>query len=168
MHYGTRRVVAPDHIRLFWTAHKSVKPPPSIIGGVPHQRMCGLCAEAGNARTTVDKLRDVRRDTSTMCRILQADGVKKRKGVHTKGIWKTTFDLTTSPRRHHPDLLPRCYQDRTTQPHLEQCQQHPVVWLLVGLGCLRLDLLNFVNRRSPAHRLRHFIPMCLARRGSPH
>ena len=113
MHYGPRRVVPPDHIRLFWTAHKSVKPPPSIIGGVPHQRMCGLCAEAGNARTTVDKLRDVRRDTSTMCRILQADGVKKGKGVHIKGIWKTTFDLTTSPRRHHPDLLPRCYQDRT-------------------------------------------------------
>jgi hypothetical protein len=45
-------------------------------------------------------------------------------------------------------LLPRCYQDRTNQPHLPPFQAHPGLWFLVGLGCLRLDSLNFVNRRS--------------------
>jgi hypothetical protein len=46
------------------------------------------------------------------------------------------------------NLLPRCYQDRTTQPHLDPCQDHPGLLFLVGLDCLRLDFGNFVNRRS--------------------
>src|SRR5690348_3244167 len=45
-------------------------------------------------------------------------------------------------------LLPPCYQDRTTQPHLAPCQERSALWFLVGLGCLRLDSWNFVNRRS--------------------
>ena len=45
-------------------------------------------------------------------------------------------------------LLPRCYQDRTNQRHQAPCRQHPLLWFLVALGCLRLDLLKFVNRRS--------------------
>jgi hypothetical protein len=48
-------------------------------------------------------------------------------------------------------LLPRCYQDRTNQPHLPPFQAHPGLWFLVGLGCLRLGYLDFVNRRSPVH-----------------
>ena len=47
---------------------------------------------------------------------------------------------------HH--LLPRCYQNRKTQAHLYPSQELPGLWFLVGLGCLRLDSLNFVNRRS--------------------
>jgi hypothetical protein len=46
-----------------------------------------------------------------------------------------------------PYLLPRCYQDRTTQLHLKQCQEHPVLWFVVGLGW-RLDFGNFANRGS--------------------
>lgn len=50
------------------------------------------------------------------------------------------------------DLLPRCYQDRTNQPHLRPCQEHPGLWFPVGLGCLRLGYRKFVNRRSSAHK----------------
>jgi hypothetical protein len=50
-------------------------------------------------------------------------------------------------------LLPRCYQDRTNQPHLPPCQEHPGLWFLVGLGCLRLGYLKFVNRRSLSRSL---------------
>ncbi|TKS64352.1 MAG: hypothetical protein EWM73_00564 [Nitrospira sp.] len=49
---------------------------------------------------------------------------------------------------HGFPLLPRCYQDRTNHPHLPPCQEHPGLWFLVGLGCLRLGYLKFVNRRS--------------------
>ena len=49
-------------------------------------------------------------------------------------------------------LLPGCYQDRTTHPHLAPRQGHPVLWFLVGLGCLRLEFVKFVNRRSVAHK----------------
>ena len=27
-----------------------------------------------------------------------------------------------------------------------------MLWLIVGLGCLRVDWMNFVNRRSAAHK----------------
>src|SRR5215831_15945450 len=47
-----------------------------------------------------------------------------------------------------PILLPRCYQDRTIQPLLAPCRGHHPLWFLVGLGCLRLVCLKFVNRRS--------------------
>jgi hypothetical protein len=41
-------------------------------------------------------------------------------------------------RLNYPHLLPRCYQDRTNQPHLSPCREHPgLLLLLVGLGCLR-------------------------------
>jgi hypothetical protein len=30
--------------------------------------------------------------------------------------------------------------DRTTQTHLEQCQEHLGLWFTVGVGCVRLDL----------------------------
>ena len=43
--------------------------------------------------------------------------------------------------------LPRCYQDRAKQPHLAPLGQYPDLWFLVGIGCRRLDRLNFVNRR---------------------
>ena len=46
-------------------------------------------------------------------------------------------------------LLPRCYQDRTNHPHLGPSRLPPELWFLVRLGCLRLDLAQFVNRRSP-------------------
>ena len=46
-------------------------------------------------------------------------------------------------------LLPRCYQDGTTQAHQAPPQKHPLLWFLVGLGCLRLGYRKFVNRRSP-------------------
>jgi hypothetical protein len=49
----------------------------------------------------------------------------------------------------HHNLLPRCYQDRTNQPHLPPPRGQPGLLLLVALGCLRLDSRNFVNRRSP-------------------
>jgi hypothetical protein len=39
-------------------------------------------------------------------------------------------------------------QDRTNQPHLTPCQEHPGLRFLVGLGCLRLGYLKLVNRRS--------------------
>jgi hypothetical protein len=55
-------------------------------------------------------------------------------------------DITVSPG--FLEMLPRCYQDRTTQSHLPQCQEHPGLWFLVGLGCLRLGYREFVNRRS--------------------
>ena len=47
-----------------------------------------------------------------------------------------------------PHLLPRYYQDRTTQPHVDPCQEHPRLLFLVGLDCLRLEFVKFVNRRS--------------------
>ncbi len=47
-----------------------------------------------------------------------------------------------------PYLLPRCYQDRTNSPHQDPGRDHPVLLFLVGLGCLRLDCVKFVNRRS--------------------
>jgi hypothetical protein len=31
-----------------------------------------------------------------------------------------------------PHLLPRCYQDRTNQPHQTQCRVHLVLLILVG------------------------------------
>ena len=34
------------------------------------------------------------------------------------------------------------------KPALHSLREHPVLWFLVGLGCLRLDLLKFVNPRS--------------------
>jgi hypothetical protein len=37
----------------------------------------------------------------------------------------------------HPHLLPRCYQDRTNQALLPQCEGDQRLWFLVGLGCLR-------------------------------
>ena len=37
----------------------------------------------------------------------------------------------------HPHLLPRCYQDRTNQPHQTPYREHPVLWFPVALGCLR-------------------------------
>ena len=48
----------------------------------------------------------------------------------------------------HAHLLPRCYQDRTTQPHLYPLRCQSGLLFLVGLGYLRLDFLKFVNRRS--------------------
>jgi hypothetical protein len=36
------------------------------------------------------------------------------------------------PLKWRPVLLPRCYQDRTTQPHQPPCREHPVLWFLVG------------------------------------
>ena len=39
------------------------------------------------------------------------------------------------------------YQDRTTQPHLHPLLEYQVLLFPVGLGCLRLDSRNFVNRR---------------------
>jgi len=47
-----------------------------------------------------------------------------------------------------PHLLPRYYQNRTTQPHVDPCQEHPRLLFLVGLDCLRLEFVKFVNRRS--------------------
>ena len=44
-------------------------------------------------------------------------------------------------------LLPRCYQDRTTQVHLGPLHGQPALLFLVGLGCLSLTLRKFVNRR---------------------
>jgi hypothetical protein len=32
-----------------------------------------------------------------------------------------------------PHLLPRCYQDRTTQAHLSPCHEGPGLWFLVGV-----------------------------------
>ena len=45
-------------------------------------------------------------------------------------------------RSHHPNLLPPCYQDRTTYPHLPPHRKRPQLWFLVGLGCLRLAFGN--------------------------
>ena len=42
-------------------------------------------------------------------------------------------------------MLPRCYQDRTNQPHLPPSQKHHGLWFLVGLGRLRLGYWKFVN-----------------------
>jgi hypothetical protein len=50
----------------------------------------------------------------------------------------------------HLHLLPRCYQDRTNQPHQALYQQYPGLWLLVGLGCLRLRLFVLVALRKAA------------------
>jgi hypothetical protein len=46
----------------------------------------------------------------------------------------TRFRLLIIVRLQHLPLLPRCYQDRTTQPHLDPCQETPGLLLLVGLG----------------------------------
>ena len=51
-------------------------------------------------------------------------------------------------------LLLRCYQDRTNEPHEYQPCHSPDLWFFVGLGCLRLDFLKFVNRRSSLLRFR--------------
>ena len=61
---------------------------------------------------------------------------------------------STAHYHRYDFLLPRCYQDRTTQPHLAPGWEHPALWFLVGLDCLRLDSRNFVNRRS---RVRFFL-----------
>src|SRR5215467_12195089 len=53
-----------------------------------------------------------------------------------------------TPRIRRPHLLPRCYQDRTNQPHVGPSLRCPELWFLVGLGRLRLVCLKFVNRRS--------------------
>ena len=50
---------------------------------------------------------------------------------------------------HHHGLLPRCYQDRTNWPPLAPCQGSPALLFLADLRYLRLDLGQFVNRRSP-------------------
>ncbi|WP_455243581.1 hypothetical protein, partial [Petrachloros mirabilis] len=53
-----------------------------------------------------------------------------------------SLDLIAIDPTSHQDLsslLPRCYQDRTNQPHLAPCREGPVLWFLVGLGGLRLD-----------------------------
>ena len=36
-----------------------------------------------------------------------------------------------------------------SEPVRDRTAEHPDLWFLVVLGRLRLDLLNFVNRRSP-------------------
>ena len=50
----------------------------------------------------------------------------------------------------HLHLLPRCYQDRTNQPHQAPNQQYPILWFLVGFGCLRLRLFVLVALRKAA------------------
>ena len=52
----------------------------------------------------------------------------------------------------HLHLLPRSYQDRTNQPHQALYQQYPILWFLVGVGCLRLGLLVLVALRKAAPR----------------
>ena len=44
-----------------------------------------------------------------------------------------------------------CYHSatRTGQSYLPPCRRHPPLWFAAGLGCLNLDLLKFVSRRSP-------------------
>jgi hypothetical protein len=44
----------------------------------------------------------------------------------------------------HPLLLPRCSQDRTNHPHLGPSRLPPELWFLAGLGCLRLDQVQFL------------------------
>ena len=57
--------------------------------------------------------------------------------------WLFSSDFLT------PNLLPRCYQDRTTQARLYPLRKYTALCFLVGLRCLRFDSRNFVNRRSP-------------------
>jgi hypothetical protein len=41
-----------------------------------------------------------------------------------------------NPLSHHPHLLPRCYQDRTNQPHLTSATLDPKP--INGIPCTRL------------------------------
>jgi hypothetical protein len=60
-------------------------------------------------------------------------------------------------RKSNPDLLPRCYQDRTNQAHPTLCPGYPALWFLVGLG-LSLDLGKFLNRGSLVLTFHYFEP----------
>jgi len=51
----------------------------------------------------------------------------------------TAIKVTMNPSFRHSHLLPRCYQDRATQPQQGPYREHPALLLLVGLRCLRLD-----------------------------
>jgi hypothetical protein len=66
----------------------------------------------------------------------------QRKTLHKGLVIKLLTDYSNIPTGT------RCYQDRTTQPHLGPCLHYPGFLFLVALGCLRLDFRNFVNRRS--------------------
>ena len=53
-------------------------------------------------------------------------------------------DPSTSRSASATTLVPG--QDK--QPQLHRLREHPDLWFLVGLGCLRLDSRNFVKRKS--------------------
>src|SRR5215471_4313808 len=60
---------------------------------------------------------------------------------HRHFSWLTRLryrmDGPLSYHQFHYHVLPRCYQDRTNQPHLHPLREYPALWFLVGLGCLR-------------------------------
>src|SRR5467141_1366213 len=118
------------------------QPTPGLISSLP--RTAGLPPFISFSTSYRDLDSAVRR---TMRRIGNGSS-----SDNTRPLDCTGGSVITLRGRRAGGLLPHCHQDRTNQSHQAPCREHPVWWFPVGLGCLRLDFLKFVNRRSAAHK----------------